>query len=418
MVRCCSPIELGVAIVLVGATVGSGGCTESDFVVVPQAATLKRVSLATVDPLAVCVDGSPSAYYWQEAPPAHGADERTIWLVNLQGGGWCHSEEDCSQRCPVESTSRLCSSKAWSDERELQGLFHPKANHVLEAANKVFVPYCTSDAHMGDGEAFGRQFRGQRVLQAVLTDLVKRRGLGRGKKSQDLLILGGQSAGGRGAMVHLDYVAKMLGHEAARNVEVVGLLDSPLYLDLTPYPSSFGSFEGFGKECQGVFQNFNVTHVGSECIKAHPNPDDAWKCIMGEYRMPHVKTPYLIVASQYDLYQLYKNWIFPFSQWNRHKMSYARSFAIRTTELMQSLRASWPPLAARQNAVFSCACYDHASSLTPAGFDERTCGENETSLGQALQQFLGSDSNTDASPPLQWIDTCQGFACGNGCRLR
>jgi hypothetical protein len=97
------------------------------------------------------------------------------------------------------------------------------------------VPYCTSDAHMGDAEAFGRNFHGAAVVSAVLHELVTTHGLGT-SAPPDRLLFGGLSAGARGAMVHLDYVRSMLPlDEAARQrVEVRGYLDSPLWLDIAP----------------------------------------------------------------------------------------------------------------------------------------------------------------------------------------
>ena len=58
----------------------------------------------------------------------------------------------------------------------------------LQNANKVFVRYCTSDAHMGNAANWGRQFRGAEVVQAVLTDLVANKGLG---SSKAFMLFGG-----------------------------------------------------------------------------------------------------------------------------------------------------------------------------------------------------------------------------------
>jgi len=54
---------------------------------------------------------------------------------------------------------------------------------------------------MGDSFAFGRHFRGARIVQVVLSDLVHRFGLGRHSATRgvETLIWSGQSAGARGA---------------------------------------------------------------------------------------------------------------------------------------------------------------------------------------------------------------------------
>ena len=55
---------------------------------------------------AVCLDGSPSAYYLSPGSGA-GADK---WYIHMQGGGWCRSLKDCLGR----STTDLGSSKGYS----------------------------------------------------------------------------------------------------------------------------------------------------------------------------------------------------------------------------------------------------------------------------------------------------------------
>jgi hypothetical protein len=261
---------------------------------------------------------------------------------------------------------------------------------------------------MGDAEAFGMQFRGARVLQAVLADLVQL-GLGRGP-GRPLVILGGQSAGGRGAMVNLEYVRDMLGPELAQRVDVMGFLDSPLWIDVPPYSAHF---VGFGAECQGVFSYANVTRLGRQCEAAHPG-DDRWKCIMGEYRMPHIRTPYLLVASQYDRFQLDENSIH--LPKGANETAYADSLAKRTRDVVNTLRASWQD-GGIQNAVFSWTCYDHASSCSSQGFDRRTCGPNKITLDSATLQFLGLEPLTGYPRMLEWVDRCYGADCGAGCGI-
>merc|ERR1712232_351900 len=127
-----------------------------------------------------------------------------------------------------------------------------------------------------------------------------------------------------------DYVREMLGLIASSNTDVFGLLDSPLYLDIPPYPGS--GFKGFAAECQGVHSFANVQHLGKLCKAAHAA--DSWKCIMGQYRMPQVQTPYMLVAAEYDAYQLGRNKISAFPDSGKKK--YAEDFAARTAELAKS----------------------------------------------------------------------------------
>ena len=214
---------------------------------------------------ALCVDGTTSGYYWKKSPT-----NSSIFILHLEGGGWCYDVASCTKRCgPTASPFQwnpLCSSKFWPSTLTVEGLLEPQDSPELASANKAYVKYCTSDAHMGFGESDGRLFRGARVVRAVIEDLVNRRGLGRSPR-KDLLLFGGSSAGARGAMVHLDYVHEMMGNSTvASNVDVIGFLDSPLWIDIPPYPSS--SFVGFNVTTAGVFAQANVTHLGFQSVRA------------------------------------------------------------------------------------------------------------------------------------------------------
>lgn len=114
--------------------------------------TLHRQSLAAY-PSAICSDGTPAAYYFRPADSA--ADS---WLLHLQGGGWCWDALSCRQRCGRGSHPVLCSSSDWGESFSLGGLFDSSASEITRA-HKVFVRYCTSDAHMGNASKYGLQAR-------------------------------------------------------------------------------------------------------------------------------------------------------------------------------------------------------------------------------------------------------------------
>lgn len=389
--------------------------------------TLQQFDGATY-PHAVCTDGSQAGYYWK---PAASAAAAHVWLVYLEGGGWCWDEASCAQRCGSPSAPRtsnfLCSSKEWPQKMAVGGLFWPANDTLLRDANKAFVHYCTSDGHMGDAGAStatsGWHFRGQAVVEAVLRELVVTHGLGMGTAgSRDTLIFGGGSAGARGGMVHLDYVPAMLQQagvpDPSASVAVVGFLDSPLWINMAPFPGS--SFVGFNATTKGVFKWANVSHLGTACEATYPG-QEAWKCMFGQYRMPLLQTPYLLVASQYDAFQLGTN--------VGHKPStaaqraYATQFAARTRALMLELRENWGASAAGckqegSNAVFSWACYSHDVDCSPDGFDGAQAAGS--TMDEALSAFLGwapQVGGSSATLSLEWVDDCQGFACGPGCAL-
>ena len=111
------------------------------------------------------------------------------------------------------------------------------------------------------------------------------------------LLFGGCSAGGRGAMFTLDYLPALL----PTGVELRGFLDSPLWVDVLPFEANITSLEN---QTQTMYGLVNPTaRLGAECVAAYPG-DEGWKCLYGQYRIPFVRTPFLMSASQFDLYQL------------------------------------------------------------------------------------------------------------------
>ena len=147
-------------------------------------------------------------------------------------------------------------------------------------ANKAFVTYCSSDAWVGDGANYGFQFRGQRIVSAVLASFVQKQGMGAAPGHR--LIFGGCSAGGRGAAFNIDYVAGIIAAAGAANpVDVVGLLDAALWIDIPPAVPGIIS-----QQCQtaALADMVNASsRYGDACAAAYPGAE-AWKCLYGQVR--------------------------------------------------------------------------------------------------------------------------------------
>ena len=176
----------------------------------------------------MCNDGSAAGYYYA---PATSGSESNVWLVMLEGGEWCWDAASCATR--AASLGALMGNKDWHQSVAMGGIFETDAVKTpFAGAHKVFVPYCSSDAWVGDTVAGGLYFRGQAIVEAVLADLVQQQNLG--QNSADRLLFGGCSAGARGAMFTLDSVADMLARSGVTGVQLQGLLDSPLWIDVAP----------------------------------------------------------------------------------------------------------------------------------------------------------------------------------------
>lgn len=349
-------------------------------------------------PLAVCNDGSPAAYYFR---PGLGWSSRR-WLVFLEGGGWCWDTPSCNSKWSKAHQSsknfpRTPSEVAAWTTRLTTGIFDTRTSPLADA-RVAYVRQCSNDAYMGDSSAppdAMMYFRGRRIIEAVFQDLRKRTGLG--ERTGDLLVYGGCSSGARGALVSLDYVANNLVDKA----DVVGLLDSALWVPVPPVHSDFVSFE---TQTRGVLEKSNASgFINDACKEAYP--DDLWKCLFGAYRLPFINTPYLLSQSQYDNFAISTS-VRGYYDPNPNLGHIGREWAEKYRE--QVIRYLPTPANGSGVAIFSSANYMHCTISNPQAIMFRAAG---TSLPELLHRWLAAPSAEAATAKLR--EECEGFNCGS-----
>lgn len=318
-------------------------------------------------------------------------------------------------------------SKGYPSTRTLSGIMDSDPDHTpLWAANKAYLGYCSSDGYMGNvgasDDTWGFHFRGQSLIEAYINALLERHGMG----NASTIHLVGSSAGARGAMTLLD---KLVETKFPTSASVIGYLDSPYYLDVPPFSAQF---EGFQYQEQQKHALFNTSGILSkDCIDAYPK--DLWKCQFGQYRMPFVKTPYFLVASQYDSYQLSNDIQTNSPTYSDEAVLYAEDFAgadrSNVSILAQSVQDG-EVMSGVGYGFFAWACYNHAVGASPLFYESYT--EEGVSQKQAFEEYLEalmlsesrtsnhiavSDGQADQSAgfTISWMDKCATFACGTGC---
>jgi hypothetical protein len=401
------------------------------------------------DSLALCNDGSQAAFHFS---PFLSEEFKDTYLVYLPGGGQCWDEISCLDRWNNVGSTYM-TSKSYTQTTFRSGLFdiNPEKSPFW-GANKILLGYCSSDGYMGDNEAWGWHFRGQRIVFSLIDELITSYGL----SSNSTIIMSGGSAGARGVMTLLD---RLVEERFPKGSKVIGFLDSPYYLDIVPYSSNF---VGFPYEEQSKYLYFNTSGViygdcasqyntGSQEDKEAKEAENlSWKCQFGEYRIPYVRTPYLMVASQYDSYQLSNNLQTQYPKSSK-EIDYCNDFAKKTQGLVIDLANQQPSGEDEDEdeegegdgikyGYLSWSCYNHDVSENE-GFFETTTSEG-ISQNLALKQYLGTNPylivgnqrqrksswrkskfmeistnrvRGKSSGSMLWIDECIGFSCGTGC---
>jgi len=236
---------------------------------------------------AVCLDGSPIAYYIRQNTSS------TQWVIFFQGGGWCYNLNDCYGRAQTV----LGSSTTYPPTMTSGGVFSndPQMNPDFYTWNAVHLQYCDGASWTGNADlpvnvsGMNLYFRGRRGLDAVIQSL-SAAGL---SQATDLLVAG-CSAGGLATYFHADYIASFFPNTNTKAMPVSGF-----FLNVTNIVGDYV----YGTQMTQVFTFQNSTGgVHQGCIAANPGNEQI--CIFAENTFPYIQTPIFPLNSMYDTWQL------------------------------------------------------------------------------------------------------------------
>ncbi|KAL1530987.1 [Wnt protein] O-palmitoleoyl-L-serine hydrolase [Salvia divinorum] len=239
---------------------------------------------------AVCLDGSPGAYYFGQGFE-DGIDN---WIVYLPGGAWCYSEENCLSRSKYNNntgTTKYAAPKSFTTFLSQNRIINPDFYNW----NRVLIRYCDGASFMADVEAVDPVTklyrRGRRIFASVLEELITTKAMGNAANA--LLI--GDSAGGLATILNCDRFHSFLP-DACR---VKCVSDAGFFIR--------------GKDLPGAFDH--AMDYFSEVVKYHKLAEYLPKsctqrlapelCFFPENVVNDIKTPLFLLNSDFDTYQIY-----------------------------------------------------------------------------------------------------------------
>merc|ERR1711959_759245 len=237
---------------------------------------------------AVCLDGSPSGYWYR---PGSGAGANN-WIVFLEGGGWCYDEKACLYR----SGTFLGSSTQWPATRPVdRPLF--SADHNVNPDfydwNIVDVGYCDGASFSGDRDEpiiVDRRklyFRGSRILHQLFRHLVETKGMDRAAN----VLLSGCSAGGLATIVHADQVSKYFGSGT--------VFKAVPFSGFFPDTDNFQGVQWFQGVQDYIFSMQNITtNLNPTCLANNVGKEHL--CFDTQVSYKYLQTPTFLVNSVYD----------------------------------------------------------------------------------------------------------------------
>lgn len=208
----------------------------------------------------------------------------------------------------MRALARLGSSWPWPDAGNCDCAFYlADGSPDPDQCNCASLIYCDGSSFSGyrpepwPVEAPGRppspnnvshlSFRGLRNLDAALDHLV---GMGLDKASE--VVVTGGSAGGLSTFLHSDRIAKRAPFAKVRALPIVGYFlnheemghGDPNYRTTMDYVRRM--------------QNITDGALSAECLLTYPS--EKWRCIMSPYMQRFVHTPFFMLNSKFDYWQL------------------------------------------------------------------------------------------------------------------
>eukprot|EP01083_Nonionella_stella_P033156 90760_1 len=327
--------------------------------------TLSFQSLGNTN--AKCLDGSPAGFYWALPPPGHLQDN--LWVINLSGGGNCHTKANCQQSAQSNSGS----SNNWPSAVEKGGGLSddPGINPDFYNAFKVHVPYCSGDGWTGQRTAtysnWGVYFSGHHIFIELIKWLSRNT---EGFFSQtEHLLLTGHSAGGLGTLINIDWLydkrpaqnppilkgAPVCGWFTAGNEDEADTQVSP-----DDFPNFIaGTHGGLGHD--DTLYALWDSYVPPACFAAFGR-NLAWKCLSVHNLYQYIQAPLFIMQNKYDTNQIEQQFLMPSpsNQYDEDTIDYVGYFGEQTDF---SMSYNMNRMMDKGDGLFYPSCYDHGTHI-------------------------------------------------------
>uniref|UniRef100_A0A7S2VUL2 Pectin acetylesterase n=1 Tax=Norrisiella sphaerica TaxID=552664 RepID=A0A7S2VUL2_9EUKA len=336
---------------------------------------------------AVCLDGTPPAFYL--APAETASPKNTSWVIFFRGGGWCYDADECAERAMTDlgSTKDLSPNVTFADGV----LSSDSSTNPFAAYNRAWLWYCDGASFSGDVETpvsakgVSIYFRGHRILNEVFAYLASDFGF---NQATDVL-LSGCSAGGLATYLHADYIRDNLLPSSVKRFKVMPISGFFLMHD------TYDGAPKYQEQMKGVFEMQNCTNgVNSQCVANHEGEE--WRCMFANESAAHVTSPMFPVNSALDSWQMGNIWFgdencVASGQFQNCTSGQIADLNKYQTDFLVDFTSSGIPNR-KGNGMFIESCFEHCAA-NDAGFSEYSI--DGIVLKNALMQWWNSSVNAD-----------------------
>lgn len=273
-------------------------------------------------PEALCIDGSPGAYY---ISPGASSQSTTItkWMIYFEGGAWCVDGRDCL----IRSKTGLGSSKDYAQvmQRDATG---PLSNNCTSNPtfcdyHLVYMKYCDGNSFAGsrktpiyvkdNGTTVALHLQGHMILEAALKNLLATTLFANATE----VLLTGCSAGGLAVFLHTEWVSTRVKSMCPSLTKYGAIPISGYFLD---HVNSLGQ-QAFQDDMKRIFFLSEAWRngVSPSCLAAHRKKGvralvdhvdsfdhTVWQCNFAPYVAHYIPSsaPFFMLNSKMDWWQL------------------------------------------------------------------------------------------------------------------
>jgi hypothetical protein len=372
---------------------------------------MKKVNLASINPKALCNDGSPAQLY------VGPVTSKKKWHFHIDGGFFCYDAQTCLERS--KAGTPLASSTGYENEKYNSGMFDPKNGGFPEYTHATAV-YCSSDAWMGQVEIPdfsmvkgttlsngqpGTIFHGWYVTQAILQHFIS---LGMGSSKGEELWVSGCSAGaiaGTAMADSWDTRLKKLG--VKYSMKIWSMLDNMPIVS----PAALGDGT-FGLSIFKMAMKLVTMLYGPDRTPSDGPPDKlfinkpcmaalgakrAGECVFPGTVLPYIQSPNIV------LNQLWDNFVTAKTYGYMHPVSAPQYNT--GVDIVKMTKATFKPSPVQNYWAISCG--DHCQSENPNWWRliPNTAAEPISAMDMTIQ-------TRDGFTGRAVYDACDDYNCG------
>ena len=425
---------------------------------------LVRYYLNSTHPLAVCNDNTSAAYYFRPAIDNGSGSKK--WVIVLKGGGWCWDDQSCLSRYPDLKSSKWL-PPTMTENFVLNHTYHKgilstnsSINPLFYNANHVYLWYCSSDSHLGNGTmtittnknttnnnnnndnssgardgTITLQFRGKQIVHSMIEHLWNN--FSDSLANSSLILIAGDSAGAVGVLNNVDYISDQLNGYAydynntninfnqsglgSTRLNVRGLVDAGFFLDFRLYngtgnndnDSTHSYLTNFSTIAHGLDKNFHI-QWNKKCVNYYQLKNATWKCFHAQYMIQFIQTPLIFHQFSYDRANLlYFDGIGDININDKNQMRYAKQF--------RNEMEYWQDDVLNMKYLFRPACFRHQiidgkyGGMTDIFIDNTNFVHVLAMWIQLESESLQLDNKGINNISLRYVDNCSYFSCNEYC---